>query len=214
MKRSKILLTVIAGVLFMVILITRPYERNYNIDEENGMKNIMSKIEDLAGGNQIYNISIESQPEQKDMDFLTLYVIDSEGGTHRQISFNRSGAFFNSDKTKELNSRKGGSYKSFDISNLSNSMVLIDSCKKLIPEGYTYRHTEYISTNDSRITSVKIAVAPQYENNIQKNKYVRLETYSKESFSGGIRRAKSRTTQHKYYVMKFNIDRDGRIIQH
>lgn len=214
MNKFGILFVMVSGVLFMTILVIRPYEHNYNIDEEDGIKNIISKIEYLVGDNPVYDISITSQPEQKDMDFLTLYVIDTKSGTHKEIKFNRSGAFFNSSDTKELSWRGGSSYKSFEISSLSNSMVLIDSCKKLIPEGYRYRHTEYISTNDNQITSMKIAVAPQNENDIQKNKYVRLETYSKESFSGGRRRAKSKTTMHEYYTMKFNIDKDGRITQH
>lgn len=213
MKKSTIFFVFALGALFMSILIVRPYESNYNIDEEDGMKNIIAKIKELAGNDSVYGIKIDTQYEERDMDFLTLHTDNSENKIRTQISFNRSGAFSNSVERKESNSSGYAKVKSFDVSDLSKSLVLIEECKKLIPESYKYRHTEYISVSDGRIETIKIAVAPQNHNNIQRNKHVYVETYKRKSYSGGRRRTKSKTVTHKYYIMEFNIDKDQKISQ-
>jgi hypothetical protein len=212
MKKWTGLFVFILGGLFAYAMIARPYERNYIIDEEAGMKNIMSKIEDLAGDNSVYAITIASEKEQSDMDFLTLFVADTEKETNQKIKFNRSGAFHNSVDKEELSySSRGKNW--VDISKLSNILNFIDECKKSIPEGYKYRHTEYISVENGRM-SIRIAVAPENKNNRLKSKYVYRETYTKIQYSGGRRgRTSSRSVHCEYYVMKFNIDEDGTVSQ-
>jgi|GEM_PF-2844498 len=209
MKKSRLIFIPVLGAIFMLVLITRPYEREYDIDQPYGMRNIMSKIEDLADGNPVYKISISSQPEQGDMDFLTISVIDAKKESHREIKFNRSGAFFNSTDSKILNIK--GKRDAFEISDLfTKGLGLIEDCKILVPEDYKYRHTEYISVNNGRIASIRIAVAPLNDNDIKKNKYVHLKTYNKESYTGG-RRPKKKSDTFKYYIMEFSVDKSGKV---
>lgn len=200
----------VLGVLFIlvpIILITRPYEYNYNIDEEEGMNNIVSKIKELSEENLLYEIEIKTRPEQKDMDFLNLSVIDIPNGMKSEIMYNRSGAFFPSVKRKESDT---SITKGIDISILSNCLGYIEDCKKLIPEDYQYRHTEYILINPLGIY-IRFAVAQEDKNNIKKNESVYTKTYKKQSLSGAGRRARQITAVYKYYMIDFKIDKNGKI---
>lgn len=208
MKKSTIFLISTLWILFMIIIITRPYELNYNLDEEKGMNNIIAKIKDLAENDSIFEIHIETRCEQRDMDFLTLYVENPENRIHTQIFLNRSGAFTNSVNREETDGRNYAKLKYYDISNLSQNLTLIDDCKKLIPKSYQFRHTEYIAVRRGGIAIIKIAVTPQDENNIEKSSYVHLKTHKKTV----RRRRGSDTTQtFQYYVMEFAIDENRKI---
>jgi len=209
MKKSTKVIAFLAGALIMIILITRPYEPNYNLDEEKGIENVIDKIKELAENDSVYEFYIETQCEQRDMDFLTLCMENPESKMRTQIFLNRGGAFSNSVDREETDGKNYAKLKYYDVSNLSESLALIEDCKKLVPKSYNFRHTEYIAVQSGRISIIKIAVAPQDENNIEKNTYVHLKTYSKDSYSG--RRAKKNTKTYSYYVMEFTIDEDGKI---
>lgn len=209
MKKSTKVIAFLSGPLIMIILITRPYEPNYNLDEEKGIENVIDKIKELAENDSVYEFYIETQCEQRDMDFLTLCVENPESKIHTQISLNRSGAFSNSVDRKETDGRNYAKLKYYDVSNLSESFALTEDCKKLIPDSYKYRHTEYICVKRGRIASIKIAVAPRDENNIEKDQHVHMKMYKKERYSG--KGGKKNSITYTYYVMEFEVDKDGKI---
>lgn len=212
MKKRTILLTAVSGILFMVVLITRPYEKNYNIDEEAGMKNIVAKVKELAENDSIYKIEISTQYEQRDMDYLTVYTDKPDKKIWTTISFNRSGAFANSVKREEKSSEGYVKAKHFNVSNLPRYLTLIEECKKLIPESYIYRHTDCIIVDKGRIYSIKIIVDPKDETKATKTKHVYSEKYRIDTYSSGRGgRGRTNTEIRKYYMMEFEFDEKGQI---
>ncbi len=209
-KWTGVFVLILGILLFTYAMIARPYERNYTIDEEAGMKNIVAKINDLTADGFVYKLTISSQREQGDMDFLTLFVVDTKKETHQKIKFNRSGAFLNSVDREELDySSKEES--PINVLNLFNVLNIIDECKERIPDGYKYRHTEYVSVNNNRM-DIRIAVTPEGKDKVLKNKCIHQETYIKTEYSAGRRgQTRTRTVQRKYYIMKFNVDKNGKV---
>lgn len=213
MKRRPVqLIITLIGVAFLVyvaILLFRPFDPNYKIDDTSGIKNIISQIEELTPVDSIYKVAIRTQNEEPEMTYLDVSVNNGKNnGTASVIAYNRF-AILSDDqiKTKDVPMKKL-STKYCNVSTLSEVPALIDQCKKLIPAGYLYRHTEAVEMTNSKISIIKLAIKPENDKDIKKSPFVYTVTYKKRVASG---RRKTTVVDKKYYRINFVIDEDGTI---
>lgn len=189
-------------------IVERPFERNYYIDDPEGLGRIIARAQELAGQDSIFDLDIQTGYERRDMDYLILSTVNLQSGVRRKIQLDRTHFWRDYIDTTFIYGKDTMSY--FDVRRLTDVLPLIEKCRKLIPHGYSYKHTERVTVYKGRIDHIRIAVRFDDEGNAEPSKFVGIQKYQKV-FKSRRGRGTS-TSNYEYPVMEFVFgEEDGDI---
>lgn len=211
-------------LLLLSIVLFTSCSKNMKVDDTEGLANIDKEIKSLIGENsKIIDLALSSSVTSSKLIKMTLKAYDPENKQVIHIKYNLSDDKLEKDiddypssrtnkKSDTLNKSVSEEYPVPDNPALTDFLTYIEECKSMIPEGYEYSHTSYISFGSGTVTCMDVILNISDKEKAKRHSFIKKKyyTYYKTTYGRRGRITGKRAIKEEYYTMRFLI-RDNKV---